>query len=156
MHLMKGKYDLEIDWKALEDNDSYKQLQERAWRKRAAFPFIRETELSRFGQTAIHCQTENFHQDKSFCSNKARLYNKRFSLCIEKYHYYKIMSVCGISKKNKPFQVLAIFSSTDPENSLRSCSSNFPENNQEKKNGNKNQHVCLYLPFSHAELETFC
>ena len=109
MHLMKGKYDLEIDSKALEDNDSYKQLQERAWRKRAAFPFIRETELSRFGQTAIHFQTENFHQDKSFCSNKARLYNKRFSLCIEKDHYYKIMSICGISKKTNHFRFWPYF-----------------------------------------------
>ena len=28
MHLMKGEYDLEIDCKAVEDNNSYKQLQE--------------------------------------------------------------------------------------------------------------------------------
>ena len=63
MHLMKGKYDLEINWKAVDDDDSFKQLQEPAWRKRAAFPFIREIELSRLGQTAIHCQfqTENWN-----------------------------------------------------------------------------------------------
>ena len=69
-------------------------------------------------------------------------------------------------EKNKPFQVLAIFSSTDPENSLRSCSSNFPENNQEKKTEIKiNMSVYIFLlhmegnlnnDISHAELETFC
>ena len=69
-------------------------------------------------------------------------------------------------EKNKPFQVLAIFSSTDPENSLRSCSSNFPENNQEKKTEIKiNMSVYILLlhmegnlnnDISHAELETFC
>ena len=164
MHLMKGGYDLEIDWKAVDDNDSYKQLQERAWRKRAAFPFIREIELSRLGQTAIHCQAEIFHQDKSFCSNKARLYNKRFSHCIEKDHYYN--EHLWDFEKNKPFQVLAIFFSTDPENSLRSCSSNFPGNNQEERTEIKiNMSVYIFLShmednqnndISHAELETFC
>lgn len=58
---MKGKYDLEIDWNIVDDNDSSKELQKPACRQQAAFPLIREVELSRLGQTAIYCQTEIFH-----------------------------------------------------------------------------------------------